>query len=156
GDEPAGGVDLSRAALPPPVLKQALEEVSAGRMPKSFPPLGTAERARLVEALIAAWPRPEERLGLRQVFAGEMHALPTLPPHVLQQVVHDRVGLDGDPDTWAIPSPYSQLGRAHMQLTPDLMLFMTTQAVKACKKQPRAGEDLAACADRATEGLAKP
>jgi mono/diheme cytochrome c family protein len=156
GDAPAGGVDLARAALPPPVLKQALDEVSAGRMPKSFPPLGHAERASLIDALIAAWPRPDEQPGLRQVFAGQMHALPTLPPHVLQQVVHDRVGLDGDPDTWAIPSPYSQLGRAHMQLTPDLLLFMTTQAVKSCKQKPRAGEDLAACADRATGGLAKP
>jgi mono/diheme cytochrome c family protein len=155
GDRP-DLVDLSRPELPLPVLRQALEEVAAGRMPKSFPPLGTAERAHLVDALIAAWPKPDERPGLRRVFAGEMHALPTLPPHVLQQVVHDRVGLDGHPDTWAIPSPYSQLGRSHMQLTPDLMLFMTTQAVKACKQKPRPDEDLAACADRATQGLANP
>jgi hypothetical protein len=36
------------------------------------------------------------------------------------------------------------------------MLFMTTQAVKACKQKPRPDEDLAACADRATQGLANP
>ncbi len=148
--------DLSRAELAPPVLMQALEEVSAGRMPKSFPPLGNAERARLIDALIAAWPKPDERAGLRQVYTSALHALPTLPPHVIQKVVHDRVGLDGDPDAWAIPNPYGLLGRRHLQLTPDLMLFMTMQSVKACKQKPRPGEDLGACAERATAGLAKP
>jgi len=146
----------SRGELAPPVLLQALEEVSAGRMPRSFPPLGRAERGRLIDALIAAWPRPDERAGLRQAYTGALHALPTLPPHVIQQVIHDRVGLGGDPDAGAIPSPYKLLGRRHLQLTPDLMLFMATQAVKACKQQPRAGESLDACAARATAGLVKP
>lgn len=149
-------VDLSRADLASPVLLQALEEVSAGRMPRSFPPLGRTERARLVDALIVAWPRPDERAGLREVYTSALHALPALPAHAIQQVIHDRAGLAGEPDAWAIPNPYGLLGRRHVQLTPDLMLFMSMQAVKACKQQPRAGEDLAACAARVTEGLARP
>jgi hypothetical protein len=148
--------DLSRIEQAPPLLLKAMEEVSAGRMPKSFPPLGNAERGRLLDAMIAAWPQAEERAGLQQVFTGAMHARPALPPHVIQQVIHDRVGVSGEPDAWAIPNPYRLLGRRHLELTPDLMLFMTMQAVKACKKQPRAGEELGACSERVTEGLVKP
>ena len=145
-------VDLSRPRLDATTLRAALEEVSSGRMPRGFPPLGAAARARVIEALIAAWPLPAERDGLRRTFTAAMRAHQAMRPEAVQQAIHQRVGLGEPPDPDSIPYPYRLLDRRNIAFTPDLMIFTAIEAVKACKKA-RPDEELAACAERASSGL---
>jgi hypothetical protein len=153
-------VDLTRAELDSRTLLDALEEVSSGRMPMGFPPLGAASRARVIEALIAAWPVPDERDGLGRAFTPSIHAQQALRPEAVQQAIHDRVGLGeglGEaPDPDQIPFPYRYLSRRNLALTPDLMIFTAIESVKACKKRQspgEPGEELGRCAERASRGL---
>jgi hypothetical protein len=151
-------IDLTRAVIDPTTMRMALEEVSAGRMPRGFPPIGASERHAIVEALIAAWPEPSDRVSLRQTYTRALHAVTEMRPQTIQHVIAERTGVHetGDPVA-RIPKPFNYTTRGNLELVPDLVLFSAMEAVKACEEAPRpkkgAAGDTGACATRASTGL---
>jgi hypothetical protein len=143
--------NLGASPLDQSTLLRALEEVSTGRMPKGFPPLGARERMQMVDALIGAWPAADERSQLLAVYGPGSHRMTAMRLQTVQHEIHERAqGTEPEPST--IPLPYASLTRKNIELTPDFLLFAAMESVQACKKRA-SSDERATCATHVSHSL---
>jgi mono/diheme cytochrome c family protein len=133
--------DLSPAALPRATVVAVLEAVASGTMPKDQP-LARAERAPLLEALIAATWSGADATAARAYFIDHGAALPAYRPELAFSLVHHLAGAN-QPTSWRMME--NAVRSNVQQVTPGFVTVTGLAAIEACREAHKTRPERARC-----------
>jgi hypothetical protein len=105
-----------------------LDAVAYGAMPKNKP-LVAAERAQVLESLIAATFAPDAVAAARDYYLGRMTALPAYRPEVIFSMIHQQAHAEGSGD-WRMME--SSTRSNNQEATPGIVIESGLEAIEAC------------------------
>jgi hypothetical protein len=141
-------VDLSKDELPVDVVRRAIFELGARRMPRGFPPLGLKQRNLLINALAEKLPDPVERRNLVELNTRQRENIGVPLLNVAQSLI---LGAGKSPNR-EMPHNYMLVSPSLMELNPDVALQLATDVKDKCAAYP-SGKERTACIEAAVDTL---